>query len=128
MITIGLTVINFVKNLTPKGWLVVVLLAVAVLALGTCAVQKVTDHFDRNNAVKVNNEDRELREDLSVKRQETEQAITSNERVLNEALNKLPDDVPSARRIARACHELRNDGHVVLPAECGPPEGGQGPG
>jgi demethoxyubiquinone hydroxylase (CLK1/Coq7/Cat5 family) len=112
-------ILNFVKNLTWKGWLAVAAVAVITAILSTMAVNKVIDHFSDNKQVQVNNEDRELREELSVKREDTNTKINTEERQTNEVLAKLPDEKPSARRLARACDELRrNGGHEPLPVAC----------
>jgi len=120
VIAIALTVLDFARKMTRTQWLIAALLALVVIVLSTCAVQKVQGHFDRNNAVTVNNRDRDLREDLSVKRQDKELEIVAARKELDDTLEKLPDAVPSNRRLARACLELRNDGYVALPPECGP--------
>lgn len=118
-----LIAMSFVKNLTWKGWLAVGAVAIILALLTTLAVNKVIDRWGDNKQITENNEDRALREDLSVKRTETNAQIITEERKLNEILDKLPDAVPSDRRLARACNELRSDSrHVVLPAACGPRE------
>ena len=114
-----LMIINVVRGLTWKGWLAVVIIAAVVVILSTLAVGSAINHFSDNKVVRENNEDRKLREDLSVQRAESEAQITTEERQLNEELAKLPDAMPSDRRLLRACRELRNDGHSVLPPECG---------
>jgi hypothetical protein len=124
MFSVFMAVWNLARNLRPRGWLVVALLAMVLLFLGTCTVQKITSHFERNDAVKSENADRGLREALSNDRQQTELAIIQKESELNEALDNLPDDTPSSRRLARACLELRNDGYVELPAACRPETNG----
>lgn len=113
-------ILNFARTLSWKGWLTVVAVAIIVALLGTMAVNKVVDHFNDDKQVQENNEDRELREDLSVKRDDTNTKINDEERKTNEVLNKLPDGKPSPRRLSRACRELRDGGHVPLPASCGP--------
>lgn len=113
------TAVNFMKGLGWKDWIMVVALGLILVLITTCTVDNITDHIGQNRQVEANNEDREIREDLSVKRQETEAQITESERKLNEELAKLPDAVPSPRRLARACGELRDRGYQPLPASCG---------
>lgn len=115
-----MAIIGLARGLTWKGWVAVAVVAAIVAILSTLAVGSVIDHFSDNQVVRENNEDRELREDLSVQRAESEAQITTEERQLNEELAKLPDAMPSDRRLLRACRELRNDGHSILPPECGP--------
>jgi hypothetical protein len=112
-------VLNFVRTLSWKGWLGVAAIAVIVALLGTLAVNKVIDNWGDNKQVQVNNEDRKLRDDLSMKREETNTNINTEERKTNEVLDKLPDAKPSDRRLARACRELRADNrHSELPVAC----------
>lgn len=113
-------ILSFARNLTWKGWFTVAVVAGVLALLTTLAVNKVIDNLGDNAQVRSNNEDRELRDDLSKKRTKTETKINTDERLLNEELAKIPDAVPSDRRLLRACRELQNDGHVVLPASCGP--------
>lgn len=113
-------VLLFARKMTPTHWAIAALLALVVILMGTCAVNNVSNYFERNDAVKANNADRVLREDLSVKRQDKELEIVAARKELDATLEKLPDAVPSDRRLARACHELRHDGYSVLPPECGP--------
>jgi hypothetical protein len=114
-----LALIGFARGLTWKGWLAVAAVAAVVAILSTIAVGSIIDHFSDDKVVRENNKDRELREELSVQRAESETKITTEERQLNEELAKLPDAIPSDRRLLRACRELRDDGHSVLPSECG---------
>ena len=111
---------RFVTKMKPVHWAVVILLFVVLLLIGTCTERAIRGAFDRNNAVKVNNKDRVIREDLSVDRQKSETALVANEAKLNETLAEIPTSVPSPRRLARACHELRSDGYVELPPACRP--------
>lgn len=113
-------VVNFVQNLTWKGWILVIPLIVVLVLLGQCSVNKALNSFGERKQIEQNNEDRDLREKLAVKRQESETQISTEEKLLNAELAKLPDEMPSDRRIARACHELRNDKHIELPAVCRP--------
>ncbi len=123
-----LIVLNFIKNLTWKGWLAVAAILCILVLMGTCAVNKVVDQFGDNRQVTENNKDRDLREDLSVKRQDNVTTVINAERKLNETLDQIPDGVPSARRLARACHELRSDGYEPLPVACRPEANGESPG
>ena len=115
-------IIRLVQGFTWKGWLLNIVIIVAVLAIGQCTVHKALNEIKKDQQTKAYNEDRALREKLSQMRAEAEYNLTNEERQLNEELSKLPDEVPSARRLARACRELRNDGYVELPAICGPTE------
>lgn len=109
---------QIIRTLPWQSWLWVLAIGVVATILITSGVNKVIDHFNDNRQVQENNKDRELREELSVKRSESETKINNEERELNAELAKLPDAMPSDRRLARACRELRNDGHVELPVAC----------
>jgi len=115
-------ILNYVKKLSWQNWLMIAALLVVLTLVGTCTTNKVIDWFGDNKQVQENNKDRELRENLSVNRLETETKISNEERQLNAELAKIPDGVPSARRLARACNELRDRGYVPLPTECRPEE------
>lgn len=115
-----LILVNFAKNLTWKGWLIVAAVAALMAIFSTLTIGSIIDRFSDNQIVKENNQDRKLREKISEKRQETETQITESERQTNEVLAQLPDAKPSPRRIARVCNELRNRPNVELPAECRP--------
>ncbi len=116
-----LIILSFIKSLTWKGWLAVAAITMIGAILTTMAVNKVMDNWGDNKQIQENNEDRALREDLAIKREDTNTKINDEVRKTNEVLDKLPDAVPSDRRLARACRELRaNGGHEPLPAACGP--------
>lgn len=110
--------LNLIQNLTWKGWLVVIPLIVILVVLAQCSVNKALNGFGERKQIEQNNEDRNLREKLAEKRQASETKISTEEKLLNAELAKLPDNIPSDRRIARACFELRNYEHVQLPPEC----------
>lgn len=114
------TILLYARNLTWKGWLAVGAGALIVLLIATLTVNGIKDRFSESAQVRENNQDRVIRDELSEKRFETETDISNEERLLNEELNKLPDSLPSNRRLLRACRELRDNGHSKLPSECGP--------
>lgn len=113
-----LFLLNFVRTLSWKGWLAVAAVAVLVAIFTTMTVNNIIDHFSDDKQVQVNNKDRELREELSVKREDTNNKINEEERKTNEVLDKLPDAKPSDRRRERACRELRDSGYEPLPVSC----------
>lgn len=120
MFTAILSAWTFVRNIRPSGWLVILALVVTMASISYCTTKTIRNHLDKREAVKSGNADRELREGIAAHRQANESSIVATEKELNNELATLPDSLPSQRRLARACLELRNDGHLTLPAECGP--------
>jgi len=111
------------RALTPLGWLSVALCVVIVVLMSTCVTMKIRHDADARKAVIEANEDRDVRETLSDKRTKDAVSLNEQKKALDDALDAIPDSTPSARRIARACVELRSRKHEPLPAECGPPQG-----
>lgn len=110
------------KRLPILWW---VIIALALLLLGTCAVHKIGDSgkVSRGEVVR----DQNAREGAATSRIEDKGRQDQMKEDLNEAVASLPDNVPSDRRIALACQRLRNDGHTVLPASCRPAPDRQAP-
>jgi hypothetical protein len=79
--------------------------------------------------VEVLKTDAKAKEKAADERLADAEAVAETKEKLTDAVQNLPDAMPSARRVALACQRLRNDGQDVsrLPACSGPQGPGQAP-
>lgn len=115
------------KSIRPAAWGWIAAIIAVLVLLSTCTVLGIAEDRRQEAAVKAANADRGIREEVGEVRAADKATINSNTEKLNDAIATLPDGVPSDRRIALACQRLRNDGHVILPAVCGPSADGKAP-
>jgi len=112
--------------LSPRGWAVVAILT-AFLAFGTyCSHRAAQGERDRQ-AVKTARVEAKAstgRETASVERLNDQTSLNIQRKANDDALNPLPDAIPSDRRRARHCLRLQRDGIDTsrLP-ECSGPSG-----
>lgn len=112
--------------LSPKGWAVVALL-VAFLAFGAYCYHRAAQGERDRQAVKSARVEAKAstgRETASVERLNDQTSLNIQRKANDDALNTLPDAIPSDRRLARHCVRLQRDGIDTsrLP-ECGRPSG-----
>lgn len=108
--------------LSPKGWLIVALLAAFLLFGAYCAHRAAEGERDRQAAETRRTAEKasSARETAADERLNDTTIINAREKELSDAVNSLPDARPSPRRLALACERLRQQGNTRLPAECGP--------
>lgn len=108
--------------LSPKGWLIIALLAAFLLFGAYCAHRAAEGERDRQAAETRRAEEKaaRARETAADERLTDTTIINAREKELSDAVNSLPDARPSPRRLALACERLRQQGNTRLPAECGP--------
>lgn len=110
------------RLLNPTGWLIVTIIAAFVLTGAYCSHRGAQGERDRQ-AVQTQKTDAKAsgaRETAAGERAVETPIINAREKDLSDAVNSLPDSVPSARRVRLACERLRHQGDTRLPAECGP--------
>lgn len=108
--------------LSPKGWIVVALLAAFLLFGAYCAHRAAEGERDRQAAETRRTEEKasSARETAAGERLNDTTIINAREKELSDAVNSLPDARPSPRRLALACERLRQQENARLPTECGP--------
>ena len=107
--------------LSPKGWLIVAVLA-AFLLFGACCAHRAAEGERNRQAAETRRTEEKAssaRETAADERLNDTTIINAREKELSDAVNSLPDARPSPRRLALACERLRQQGSR-LPAECGP--------
>lgn len=112
--------------LSPRGWAVVAILT-AFLAFGAyCSHRAAQGERDRQavKSARVEAKASTGRETASVERLNDQTSLDIQRKANDDALNPLPDAIPSDRRRARHCLRLQRDGIDTsrLP-ECGGPSG-----
>lgn len=109
------------RALTPTGWLIVAIIAALVLTGAYCSHRGAQVERDRQavQAQKIEAKASSARETAAVEASVETPIINAREKDFSDAVNSLPDAVPSARRVRLACERLRHQGNARLPAECG---------
>lgn len=109
------------RMLSPTGWLILAIIAAFVLTGAYCSHRGAQGERDRQ-AVETHETEAKAasaRETAAGERAVETPIINAREKDLSDAVNSLPDAVPSARRVRLACERLRQQGNTRLPAECG---------
>lgn len=123
------------RTLSPTGWAALVAVVLLALALAYCAAtapgrerRKVDAAVASANA-KTQTRDTAARETAADERLADARSVSDLKTELTHAVQNLPDDVPSDRRIALGCARLRNQGTdtTALPACRGSQSGAQAP-
>lgn len=120
-----MTALAFLRSLprllSPTGWLIVAIIAAFVLTGAYCSHRGAQGERGRQAAAtqKTNAKASGARETSAVEASIETPIINAREKDLSDAVNSLPDAVPSARRVRLACERLRRQGNTRLPAECG---------
>lgn len=111
---------TIIRTLTPTAWLIVGVLAAFLLFGAFCSYRGVQAEKDRQAvaAAKIEVKASTARETAANERHNDNTTINAREKELSNAVQSLPDAIPSARRLALACERLRQQGSR-LPAECG---------
>ena len=120
-----MTALAFLRSvprlLSPTGWLIVVIIAAFVLTGAYCSRRGAQGERDRQ-AVETQQTEAKAsgaRETAAREASVETPIINAREKDLSDAVNSLPDAVPSTRRVRLACERLRQQGNTRLPAECG---------
>jgi len=110
------------RLLSPTGWLIVAIIAAFILTGAYCSHRGAKGERDRQAAQiqKTEAKAASAREIAAGEASVETPIINTREKDLSDAVNSLPDAVPSARRVRLACERLRHQGNTRLPAECGP--------
>ena len=117
---------ELLRSLTAPAWAVIALLAALLVLLAWCswdgqrAARKT--EADRRTDVATLERDRDARDAAADARLTDTQTAASREKERADATAALPDSLPSVRRVARACVQLRQQGtrEADLPAVCRP--------
>ena len=126
---ISTAVLAFLRELSPRAWLIVGLLAAFVAVGGYCATRATFKERGRNEAAVATADLKSERRNSAAhtaaadERLTDERKTTALGRTLNDAVATLPDARPSDRRRALACQRLRNDPDAdpdAVAARCGP--------
>jgi hypothetical protein len=109
------------RLLSPTGWLILAIITAFVLTGAYCSYRGAQGERDRQAAQTQKTEAKaaSTRETAAGERTVETPIINAREKDFSDAVNSLPDAVPSARRIRLACERLRHQGNTRLPAECG---------
>ncbi|QIF83101.1 hypothetical protein E4341_12760 [Brevundimonas sp. 'scallop'] len=109
------------RLLNPTGWLIVATIAAFVLTGAYCSHRGAHGERDRQAAQiqKTEAKAASARETAAREAAAETPIINAREKDLSDAVNSLPDAVPSTRRVRLACERLRQQGNTRLPAECG---------
>lgn len=110
------------RALTPTGWLIVAIIAAFVLTGAYCSYRGAQGERDRK-AVETHKTDAKGSGGREIAAREASvetPIINAREKDLSDAVNSLPDAVPSARRVRLACERLRHQGTAerLLPEPC----------
>ena len=127
MIAAALTFLRAVPGmLSPRAWIAV---GVLILFLGFgayCAQKAAQGERDRQAAqtARIERKASTGRETASAERLNDQASLTQQRKANDDALDPLPDAVPSDRRRARHCLRLQRDGFDTSRfPECGGPDG-----
>ena len=110
------------RFLGPTGWLIVAIIVAFVLTGAYCSHRGAQSERDRK-AVETHKTDARGaggRETAAVEASVETPIINAREKDFSDAVNSLPDAVPSARRVRLACERLRHQGAAerLLPEPC----------
>lgn len=110
------------RLLSPTGWLIVAIIAAFVLTGAYCSYRGAQGERDRQAAQTQKTEAKAsgARETAAHEASAETFIINAREKDLSDAVNSLPDAVPSARRVRLACERLRHQGAAerLLPEPC----------
>jgi hypothetical protein len=110
------------RLLSPTGWLIAVIIAAFVLTGAYCSHRGAQGERSRQAAETQKTEAKAsgARETAAGEASVEIPIINAREKDLSDAVNSLPDAVPSARRVRLACERLRHQGAVerLLPEPC----------
>lgn len=121
-----MTALAFLRSaprlLSPTGWLIVAIIAAFVLTGAYCSHRGAQGERDRQ-AVETQKTEAKAsgaRETAAREASVETPIINVREKDLSDAVNSLPDAVPSARRVRLACERLRHQGAAerLLPESC----------
>lgn len=114
--------ITFFTGASPVTWALLATAVVMLLVVTTCTINGIRHDLSVSKTDKIVAKDIQARDNASAKRLEDLQVNQAMQESLTNAVKDLPDDVPSARRLALACQRLRNQGTRAdkLPASCRP--------
>lgn len=110
------------RLLSPTGWLIGAIIAAFVLTGAYCSYRGAQGERDRQ-AVETQKAEAKAsgaRETAAVEASVETPIINAREKDLSDAVNSLPDAIPSARRVRLACERLRHQGTAerLLPEPC----------
>ena len=117
---------EMIRALTAPAWGLLALLLALIVLLAWCSWDGQRDRrkaeADRRADITTLERDRDAREAAADQRLEDTVSIAHREKERADATAPLPDNRPSARRLARACVQLRQQGtrEADLPAVCRP--------
>ncbi|WP_453977312.1 hypothetical protein [Brevundimonas sp. Marseille-Q4549] len=120
-----MTALAFLRSiprlLSPTGWLILAIIAAFVLTGAYCSHRGAQGERDRQatETQKTEAKAASARETAAGERAIETPIINARQKDYSDAVNSLPDAVPSARRVRLACERLRHQGNTRLPAECG---------
>ena len=110
------------RLLSPTGWLIVGIIAAFVLTGAYCSHKGAQSERDRQAAQTQKTEAKAsgARETAAREASVETPIINARKKDLSDAVNSLPDAVPSARRVRLACERLRHQGTAerLLPQPC----------
>ena len=121
-----MTALAFLRSiprlLNPTGWLIVAIIAAFVLTGAYCSQRGTQGERERQAAETQKTEAKAsgARETAAREASVETPIINAREKDLSDAVNSLPDAVPSARRVRLACERLRHQGTAerLLPEPC----------
>lgn len=110
------------RLLNPTGWLIVAIIAAFVLTGAYCSHKGAQGERDRQavETQKTEAKASSARVTAALEASAETPIINAREKDLSDAVNSLPDAVPSARRVRLACERLRHQGTAerLLPEPC----------
>ena len=110
------------RMLSPTGWLIVAIIAAFVLTGAYCSRRGAQGERDRQAAQiqKTQAKAASARETAAREASVETPIINARQKDYSDAVNSLPDAVPSARRVRLACERLRHQGTAerLLPEPC----------
>jgi len=109
------------RLLSPTAWLIVAIITAFVLTGAYCSHRGAQGERDRQAAQAQKTEAKAsgARETAAHEAAVETPIINARQKDYSDAVNSLPDAVPSARRVRLACERLRHQGNTRLPPECG---------
>lgn len=121
-----MTALAFLRSiprlLKPTGWLVLAIIAAFALTGAYCSHRGAQGERDRQAAQTQKTETKasSARETAAGEASVETPIINAREKDLSDAVNSLPDAIPSARRVRLACERLRHQGTAerLLPEPC----------
>lgn len=121
-----MTTLAFLRSiprlLSPTGWLIVAIIAAFVLTGTYCSHKGAQGERDRQAAQAQKTEAKAsgARETAAREAFVETPIINARQKDYSDAVNSLPDAVPSARRVRLACERLRHQGAAerLLPEPC----------